>query len=61
MLPVRDVRRRVAHVEGRVDRLDGTSEPVTAELLVRANEGALRFLAAAMVTLAVALVLLRTI
>jgi hypothetical protein len=59
--PVRDVRRRVAHVEGRIDRPDGTSEPVTAELLVRANEGALRFLAAAMVALAVALVLLRTV
>ncbi len=55
------MRRRVAHVEGRIDRLDGTSEPVTAELLVRANEGALRLLAAAMVTLAVALVLLRTL
>jgi hypothetical protein len=59
--PVRDVRRRVAHVEGRIDRPDGTSEPVTAELLVSANEGSLRFLAAAMVALAVALVLLRTV
>jgi hypothetical protein len=57
--PVRDVRRRVAHVEGRVERTDGTSEPVTAELLVRANEGALRVLAGAAVTLAVALVAMR--
>lgn len=59
--PVRDVRRRVAHVEGRIDRLDGTSEPVTAELLVRANEGALRALAGATVALAVGLVLMRTL
>lgn len=57
--PVRDVRRRVAHVEGHVERTDGTSEPVTAELLVRANEGALRALAGAAVTLAVALVAMR--
>jgi hypothetical protein len=59
--PVRDVRRRVTRVEGRIDRADGTSEPVTTELLVRANEGALRTLAAATVALAVALVLMRTV
>ncbi len=59
--PVREVRRRVAHVEGRIDRRDGTSEPVTAELLVHANETALRALAGAVVALAIALVLLRTI
>jgi hypothetical protein len=57
--PVRDVRRRVAHVEGRVERTDGTSEPVTAELLVRANEGALRALSGTAVALAVALVAMR--
>ena len=59
--PVRDVRRRVSHVEGRIDRADGTSEPVTTELLVRANEGALRALAGATVALAVALVLMRSV
>jgi hypothetical protein len=59
--PVRDVRRRVARVEGRIDRSDGSSEPVTAELLVRANEGALRALAGATVALAVALLLVRTL
>ena len=59
--PVRDVRRRVAHIEGRVERTDGTSEPVTAELLVRASENALRALAGATVALAVALVLMRTL
>jgi hypothetical protein len=59
--PVRDVRRRVAHVQGRIERNDGTSEPITAELLVQTNETALRVLAGAMVALAVALVLMRTI
>jgi hypothetical protein len=59
--PVRDVRRRVTHVEGRIDRTDGSSEPVTSELLVRANEEALRALAVATVALAVALVLMRTV
>jgi hypothetical protein len=59
--PVRDVRRRVTRVEGRIDRADGSSEPVTTELLVRANEGALRALAAATVALAVALVLMRAV
>jgi hypothetical protein len=57
--PVRDVRRRVAHVEGRIDRIDGTSEPVTAALLVRGNERALRALAAAVVALGIGLVLMR--
>jgi hypothetical protein len=59
--PVRDVRRRVARVEGRIDRTDGSSEPVTIGLLVRANEGALRALAGAAVALAVTLVLVRTL
>lgn len=59
--PVREVRRRVARVEGRIERNDGTFEPVTAELLVQANETALRVLAAAVVALAVALVLMRTL
>ena len=59
--PCRDLRRRVVHVEGRIDRVDGTSEPVTAALLVRANESALRALAAGVVALAVGLVLMRTL
>jgi hypothetical protein len=59
--PVRDVRRRVTGVEGRIDRSDGSSEPITAELLVRANEGALRAVAGATVALAVSLVLVRTL
>ena len=59
--PVRDVRRRVARVDGRIERNDGTSEPITAELLVQTNETALRVLAGAVVALAAALVLMRTI
>jgi hypothetical protein len=59
--PVRDVRRRVTGVEGRIDRSDGSSEPITTALLVRANEVALRALAGATVALAVTLVLVRTL
>jgi len=59
--PVRDVRRRVTHVEGRHDRSDGTSEPVTAARLVKAEEDALRALVGTSLTIAVALVLLRVL
>jgi hypothetical protein len=58
--PVRDVRRRVTRVEGRIDRRDGSSEPITGPFLVRGNEGALRALALATVALAIALVIMRT-
>jgi hypothetical protein len=57
--PVRDVRRRVAVVEGWVERTDGSNEPVTAELLLRGKEAALRTLGGAMVALAAALVIMR--
>jgi hypothetical protein len=57
--PVRDVRRHVASVSGRIERRDGTSEPVTADVLLRGNEGALRALTAAAVMLAAALVVMR--
>ncbi|HXV57864.1 MAG TPA: hypothetical protein VD704_08350 [Gaiellaceae bacterium] len=57
--PVRDVRRRIVLVEGRVERQDGGVEPVTAELLLRGKEDALRALAGACVALAVALVIMR--
>ena len=59
--PVRDVRRRVARVEGRIDRADGTSQPVTAAVLVGANEVALRALAGALVAVAIALVTMRAL
>jgi hypothetical protein len=58
--PVRDVRRRVIRVEGRIDRRDGSSEPVTAQLLLRGSEGALRALALATVAVSAALVIMRT-
>jgi hypothetical protein len=58
--PVRDVRRRVTRVEGRIDRRDGSSEPVTAQLLLRGNEGGLRALALATVAVGAALVIMRT-
>ena len=56
---VRDVRRNVIGVSGRLDRLDGRSEPVTRETLARAHEGALRAMAVASVALAGALLLMR--
>ena len=56
---VRDVRRRVVRVSGRVERRDGRSQPVTVETLIGAEERALRLLAASAVTLAVALVMMR--
>jgi hypothetical protein len=59
--PVRDVRRRVVSVEGRVEHTDGTSEPVTPALLVRGNEAALQALTWATVSLAVTLVLMRVL
>jgi hypothetical protein len=55
---VRDVRRRVDHISGRIERRDGTTEPVTAETLIGAEERALKLMAAAVVLLAVALVAL---
>ena len=58
---VRDVRRRVARVEGRLERRDGTSEPVTTATLIEAEERALRLLAWAVVVLALALVGLRAV
>jgi hypothetical protein len=57
---VRDVRRRVVRVDGRLERRDGTTEPVTTATLIEAEEKALRLLSAAVVALALALVGLRT-
>jgi hypothetical protein len=56
---VRDVRRRVLRVEGSLTRRDGACEPLTRETLIGAEERALRLLAAAVVTLALALVIMR--
>ena len=57
--PVRMVRRRVRGVSGSLELDDGEVLPVTAALLARAPEEALRILTAAVIALAVALVLLR--
>jgi hypothetical protein len=56
---VRDVRRRVVRIEGRIERRDGSSEPITAATLIAAEEAALQALAAALVVLAVALLVIR--
>ena len=57
--PVRNLRRRVAGVEGTIDLRDGGSERVTRETLAAAPERALQTLAAANVALAAALLVLR--
>ncbi len=57
--PVRALRRRVSAVSGTLELKDGTHEPITAESLMRAPEGALRALTAATIALAAALVVLR--
>ena len=57
--PVRDVRRRVTRVEGSLQRRDGSSEPVTPELLLRGKEAALQTLALSTMALAIALVIMR--
>ena len=57
--PVRDVRRRVAAVSGRIEWQDGRSEALDADSLKRAPERGLQALTAAVVLLALALVLMR--
>ena len=57
--PVRNLRRRVAHVEGTIQLRDGGREAVTRETLTLAPERALQVLAAANVALAAALLVLR--
>jgi hypothetical protein len=49
------VRRRVRAVTGEIEYVDGSREPVTAGLLMRAPETALKLLGAAVVAIAVAL------
>jgi len=56
---VRDVRRRVVHVRGTIDRRDGSSEQLTPEHLMRPEEEALRVLSLAVVALAIASVMMR--
>lgn len=56
---VRDVRRRVVAVSGRIERLDGSEEPVTRETLAEVPEAALRAMTLGCITLAVALLIMR--
>jgi hypothetical protein len=56
---VRTVRRRVDAVTGSLTMADGAREDITADTLIGAPEAALRLLAAAMVSLATALLVLR--
>ena len=56
---VRDVRRRVVAVSGRIERLGGEAEPVTRETLTGAHERALRAMALASLALAAALLAMR--
>jgi hypothetical protein len=57
--PVRHVRRRVAAVTGTIELRDGTREHITRESLAAAPERSLQLLAAANVSLAAALLVLR--
>jgi hypothetical protein len=56
---VRDVRRRTVSVRGTIERTDGSQIPIGPETLTAAPETALRFMAAASVSLAAALLVLR--
>jgi hypothetical protein len=57
--PVRDVRRRAVAVTGAIERADGTHEPIDGETITRPAETALRYMAASVVALALALLVLR--
>ena len=57
--PVRTLRRRTTSVAGTVERTDGTREPLTAESLLAAPEGALKALNGSVIALAAALLILR--
>jgi hypothetical protein len=56
---VRTVRRRVDAIAGAMTMADGTRRDITADTLIGSPEAALRLLAAAMVSLAAALLVLR--
>ena len=57
--PVRDVRRRTISIAGTIERIDGTRVPIEAKTLTGPAETALRFMAAASIALAAALLVLR--
>ena len=57
--PVRDVRRRTLSVTGTIERTDGSRLPIGPETLTGPPETALRFMSAASISLALALLVLR--
>jgi hypothetical protein len=57
--PVRDIRRRTTAVTGTIEKADGTRLPIGPDTLTGPPETALRFIAAAVVALAAALLVLR--
>ncbi|MHB8451280.1 MAG: hypothetical protein ACYDAQ_12635 [Mycobacteriales bacterium] len=57
--PARALRRRTKEVTGRVVRLDGSVEPVTAQLVLQPVESALRWSSAAIVLFATAIAVAR--
>lgn len=58
--PVRALRRRTAYVQGRIERTDGSVEPVDRSTLTRAPEQALRALSISVPLIAAAMVAART-
>jgi hypothetical protein len=56
---VRDLRRRTVSVAGRIERPDGSIEPITRDSVTDVNEAALRAMAFASCALAAALVIMR--
>jgi hypothetical protein len=59
--PVRMIRRRVTSIEGEVRFADGTVRPIDRDFLLVPSERALRSLSVAMIALAVAFVLVRSV
>ncbi len=57
--PVREVRRQVVAVDGRIDRRDGTVDDITRETITAAPEGALRLLTVAAIAVAAGLLIMR--
>ena len=59
--PVRMIRRRVTSIEGEIRFADGTVRPIDRDFLLVPSERALRSLSVAMIALAVAFVLVRSV
>jgi hypothetical protein len=57
--PVREARRVVVSVEGRIDKRDGTTERVTRDTLTATPEAALRLLALSSIAVATGLLIMR--